>query len=265
VTLTYESLMPDGKALQASTSHDLGQHFAKSFDIGFTDKEGNRQLVWQTSWGLSTRAIGGMILAHGDDRGLQIPPRLAPIQIVVLPVRCAQEELEFATQIVETLKQCGVRVLIDDRADQSLGFRINKWELKGVPLRLEIGRKEVAEGVCTSVRRDTGEKATIATSDIQTLSKLLAIMQEDYYHAAEEFFKRHTYEVDDYEQFKTIMNGERGFLRALWCERPECEAKIKEETKATTRCLPLDAPEENGSCMYCGRFACHRWVFAQAY
>lgn len=265
VTLTYESLMPDGKALQASTSHDLGQNFAKSFDIGFTDQEGKRQCVWQTSWGLSTRAIGGMILSHGDDRGLKIPPKLAPVQVVILPVKCKPEEREFAKELFDILNQLDVRVLIDDRADQSLGFRINKWELKGVPLRLEIGSKEVMEGVCTLARRDRVEKTTIAKSNIQTVSSLLETIQEDYYRTAEEFLKQHTHEVNDYEQFKAIMNGERGFLKALWCENTACETKIKEETKATTRCLPLDAPEENGSCVYCGKPAKHRWVFAQAY
>ncbi|OQX51216.1 proline--tRNA ligase [candidate division CPR3 bacterium 4484_211] len=223
-SVSYEMLMPDGRALQASTSHDLGQNFARAFEVKFQDKEGRTQYVWQTSWGLSTRALGGMIMVHGDDNGLILPPQVAPIQIVVIPIfsdsKGESQVKDFINQI--KLQLSGFRVEIDNRETYSPGWKFNEWELKGVPLRRLYQRSRL-------------------------------------------FVQQNTREVNDYNEFKRIMAGPRGFIRAFWCGNPECENKIKEETKATTRCLPLSAKEEKGKCIYCGEEAHHRWLFAQAY
>ncbi|MBU6389306.1 proline--tRNA ligase [Patescibacteria group bacterium] len=266
VTLTYESLMAEGKALQSCTSHDLGQNFARAFDIAFQDRTGGRQYVWQTSWGLSTRAIGGLIMLHGDDRGLKLPPRIAPIQVVILPVRNEEPLLEFSRSAADQLSQAGFRVKVDDREDESLGRRINKWEVKGVPIRIEIGQREMESGDLKAVRRDTGEVVSIRLGSlVNQIQELLDQVQNSMYAEAERFLQENTREANSYQEFKDIMTGPRGFIRALWCEDAACEAKIKEETKATTRCLPLDAPEENGTCIGCGKPAKHRWYFGQAY
>lgn len=265
-TTTYESLMPEGKALQSATSHDLGQNFSKSFEISFTDQEGKQQFVWQTSWGLSTRAVGGMILAHGDDQGLRLPPKLAPIQVIILPVKADEAIVRYAKDIEQKLLGARIRVKIDAREDQTLGFRINKWELKGVPLRIELGVKELESREATTVRRDTGEKTKVSFNELdKKIHSALDSIQKNLFHEAERFLQSNTREVVSYKEFKKIMTEQRGFLEAFWCGNPACEAKIKEETKATTRCLPLGAKEEKGNCISCGKPASHRWYFAQAY
>lgn len=266
MTLTYESLMPEGKALQSCTSHDLGQNFAKAFDITFQNKEGAKEHVWQTSWGLSTRSIGGLIMTHGDDAGLILPPRLAPIQVVILPVKSDDASvMDACKKAHDALQAAGIRSRID-AADESIGFRINKWELKGVPLRLELGAKELAEGKATAARRDTKEKAAIALDALPSeVAALLEKIQSDLLAKAETFLKENTHSVESYEEFKNVLETKRGFIKARWCEDAACEAAIKEEAKATTRCLPLDAGEEPGKCVRCDKPANHRWVFAQAY
>lgn len=263
-TLTYEVLMPGGKVLQSCTSHDLGQNFSKPFGITFQDQDSKTQHVWQTSWGLSTRSIGALILAHGDDSGLKLPPRLAPIQVAVLPIKGADPAR--ISELTRPLMHAGVRVKVDDADHESLGSRINTWELKGVPLRMEIGTRELDEGVVTLVRRDTGEKFQVAHADLaQRVVEVLDEIQANMLCEAEDFLRDNTRDALDYSAFKEILAGPRGFIRAFWCEDPACEAFIKEETKATTRCLPLDAPEERGSCVRCEKEAKHRWLFGQAY
>lgn len=274
-TLTYETLMPEGKALQSCTSHDLGQNFAKAFNIKFQDKAGVTQYAWQTSWGFSTRSIGGLIMMHGDDKGLRLPPKLAPIQVVIIPVDSEHEGLvryceELQREIEKKVK--GVRIKLDDRNDESFGFRINKWEVKGVPICIQVGLREMQESGATVVRRDTGDKEKVAMFDLpQKINNLLKDIQSSLYQEAEEFLKENTHEANSYDEFKNIMSDKRGFIKALWCEERECEEKIKEETKASTRCLPLDSSEEDSStgsgqaCVHCGKPAKHRWIFAQAY
>jgi len=265
-TITYETLMPEGKALQSCTSHDLGQNFSKPFDIKFLSKEGKQEYVWQTSWGLSTRAIGGMLMVHGDNSGLRLPPRVAPIQIVVLPVKMETDILQTCDQIAAELKNQGVRVLVDTRDDETLGFKINKWELKGVPLRIEIGPQEIKTQKFRAVRRDNGEKLEIPISETAPrVKEILENIQTNLYQQAEIFLQENTREAKTYEDFKEIMRTTKGFIRAFWCENPECEAKIKAETKATPRCLPLNAKEEKGQCLLCGGPAKYKWIFGQSY
>jgi len=265
-TLTFESLMPEGKALQSCTSHDLGQNFSKSFDISFLNSEGKSENVWQTSWGFSTRSIGGLIMMHGDDAGLVLPPRLAPVQVIILPVRTEETVLSSCNEVAKTLRAFGIRVKIDSLDNESLGSKINKWEMKGVPLRIEIGPKEIEQNTITAVRRDTGEKLKFSHDKLQIeVQALLDCIQNDLYQKAEKFLKDNTRSVDTYDEFKETLFSKRGFLSAFWCEGAECEARIKEETKATTRCLPLDIKEQNGACVYCGKNAKHRWLFGQAY
>jgi prolyl-tRNA synthetase len=265
-SMTYEALMPEGKALQSSTSHDLGQNFAKAFGIEFQDQKGKTQHAWQTSWGLSTRSIGGLIMAHGDDRGLVLPPRLAPVQAVILPVRADSALLKYARDIATELQDAGIRVEVDERDDESIGFKINKWEVKGVPLRLEIGPKELEAGQVTVARRDETEKLSLKRSELgKRVPELLDSIQAGLLHRAEIFLKENTSEAKDFAEFKHIMDGPKGFIRAFWCEDAACEAKIKTETTATTRCLELDAKSEKGECVQCGQVAKHRWLFAQAY
>jgi prolyl-tRNA synthetase len=264
-SLTYEMLMPEGKALQACTAHDLGQNFSKVFDIKFQTKEAKNAYVWQTSWGLSTRSLGGLIMAHGDDGGLRLPPKLAPIQAIILPIKADAKLLEYVEVVIAGLKKAGIRAQVDD-GDDSIGSKINHWELKGVPLRIEVGAREQEAEMLTIVRRDTGEKKSISSKEAAgEVGKLLTAIQENLYREAEVFLKANTRNADSYQEFKDILEKNHGFIRALWCEDEECEKKIKEETKATTRCLPIDAPDEKGTCVYCNKPATHRWLFAQAY
>lgn len=266
VTVSYEALMPEGKILQSATAHDLGQNFSKTFNIKFQTEKGAFEHVWQTSWGLSTRSIGGLVMLHGDDGGLRLPPRLAPIQVVILPVKAEKKILDFVQTISQTLVEAGIRVKIDDTGKETLGSKINAWELKGVPLRIEIGAKEIEAGSVTIVRRDTGEKLSCKVEELRKrAAALLEEIQDNLYAQADAFLKANTRKTNSYEEFKLIMSEKRGFISALWCEDPKCEAKIKAETKATVRCLPLDSREERGKCIYCGLPAKHRWLFGLAY
>ncbi|MEK7155219.1 MAG: proline--tRNA ligase [Patescibacteria group bacterium] len=256
-TLTYEILMPEGKVLQGCTSHDLGQNFSKAQNIKFQDKQGQNQFVWQNSWGFSTRSIGAMLMAHGDDAGLTLPPKVAPTQAVIIPVTQDEEVLAAAKKLSGELGD--VRVKVDTREGESLGFKINKWELRGVPLRIEVGKQEMASGKFRMVRRDTGE---VVEGEVKGI---LDQIQDDMLAKQEKFLAENTHEVADYEQFKETMENKRGFIKAFWCENAECETRIKEETKASTRCLPVDAKEESGKCVYCGKVAKYKWLFALAY
>jgi len=267
-TFTYEMLMPDGKALQGCTSHDLGQNFAKVFNIKFLGRDGKEKIPWQTSWGLSTRSIGALIMAHGDDDGLIIPPKLAPIQIIIIPIlqgKSRDKDLQKKSQgLKDILKD--FRVEIDNKKEYSVGWKFNEWELKGVPLRIEIGQREIKEGKLKLVRRDNGKEYYASFSSLSSkVKKVLDLIQKSLFEKSSQYLKKNTRRTFNYKEFKDIMSRNRGFLKAFWCENSKCEAKIKEETKATIRCLPLDAPQKQGKCIYCGKKAKRQWIFAQAY
>ncbi|KKS97597.1 MAG: prolyl-tRNA synthetase, prolyl-tRNA synthetase [Candidatus Gottesmanbacteria bacterium GW2011_GWA2_43_14] len=266
-TYSVELLMPDGKALQGGTSHDLGQNFAKALDWTVLDKEGKKLNPWQNSWGFSTRSIGGLVMVNGDDNGLSLPPNVAPYQAVILPISAEDKSLDIYVQkLKDQLLKSGVRVAVDNDTNSSVGRRFNFWEVKGVPARLEIGKREMENKKVTIARRDNFEKETVDIDQITAhLQIILKEMQEQALARHRKFTQDNTHMTDDYSQFKKIMSEKRGFIRSLWCESKECEAKIKAETKATTRVLPLDAPEEKGKCIYCQKEAFHRWYFAQAY
>lgn len=265
-TWAVELLMPDGKALQGATSHNLGQNFAKVFKIQFQNREGKNDFVWQTSWGLSTRSIGGLIMVHGDDQGLVLPPKIAPVQVVIVPISDDPRIISFCDKLEQDLKKQNLIVKTDNRWEKTIGWKFNEWELKGAPVRVELGLKELESGELTIFRRDTNEKLKIKTGNLKTeIPKLLDDIQKSLYGKSKKFVEDNTHEVSDYEVFKEIMKTKRGLIKAFWCEDAGCEAKIKGETKASTRLLPLDAGQEKGECIYCKKPSIHRWYFAQAY
>lgn len=268
-TYCIEAMMGDGKALQAGTSHMLGQNFAKAFGVKFQDETGTEQYGWQTSWGVSTRLIGGLIMAHGDDKGLVLPPKLAPYQVVIIPIGTTPEELEAvqskAQGLADGLIAEGVRVKIDTR-DLRPGPKFFEWEKKGVPVRLEIGPKDMANGTVVAVRRDTAEKQNLSEADlIDAIKDMLEQIHVNLYDKALAFRQAHTVKVADYDSFKAQLEG--NFILAGWCGSADCEATVKAETKATIRCLPLDPLDQSsgGKCIYCGQEATDQVVFAKAY
>ena len=273
-TYSVEIVVPDGKALQSATSHYLADHFTKVFNVEYLDEEGNKKLAHQTSWGLSTRAIGGLIFVHGDDSGLVLPPAVAPQQVVIIGIAGKDQEMEekvatYVGHIHKILKDAGVRVVSDIDFRKTLGFRINDWELKGVPLRIEVGGKELEAQNTTLVRRDTFAKHQTNT-DLLSLEvpALLEIIQKDLYKKSEQSRNDLTTEVSTWDEFKSVMTDKKMFIRAPWCEDASCEATIKEETKAGTRCLELDRIQEvlsDTPCVHCGKPALHKWLFAQSY
>lgn len=269
-TYTYEILMPNGKIVQGCTSHNLGQNFAKVFNVKYQDQTGKKQLVHQTSWGLSSRSIGAMILVHGDDNGLVLPPLIAPIQAVIIPILTKSADTEainnLAKAAYEILEGYNIRVKLDD-GDQSPGWKFNQYDLTGVPVRIEIGSKEAEKGEVTiKVRNDKNLFLSCKLEDAATqVQKHLDQMQAILFEKSKQFTKENTRQADNYPQFKEIMNTTRGFIESFWCEDSKCEEAIKQETKATTRCLPLDAIEAQGPCIYCGKPAKHRWLFGQSY
>lgn len=267
-TYAYEMLMPDGKALQGCTSHDLGQNFAKVFNIKFLGRDGKEKIPWQTSWGLSTRSIGALIMVHGDDSGLVIPPKLAPIQVIVIPIfqgKSSDKDLQKRSEDLKDILK-DFRVETDNKKEYSVGWKFNEWELKGVPLRIEIGQREIKEGKLKLVRRDNGKEYYASFSSLSSkVKKVLDLIQKSLFEKSSQYLKKNTRQTFNYREFKDIMSRNRGFLKAFWCENSKCEAKIKEETKATIRCLPLDAPQKQGKCIYCGKKAKRQWIFAQAY
>jgi prolyl-tRNA synthetase len=257
--------MPSGKALQSATSHDLGQNFAKTFGITFQDKAGKEQHVWQTSWGLSTRSIGGLILMHGDDNGLRLPPKVAPYQVVILPVRPEADAISYAQKVADDLRKTGIRVLVDSRDDETIGYRINKWELKGAPLRIEIGPKEMESQSLTVVRRDNGAKQSVKAGDTAAVMKLLDDIQTQLLEESRKFTESHTHDVKTYDEFKAAMQEGKGFIRTYWAEDSADEDKIKADTTATSRCKPIEQPSESGTCFYTGKPTDQLWLFAQSY
>jgi prolyl-tRNA synthetase len=267
-TTTIEAMMRDGKALQSGTSHYLGQNFARAFDIQFQDKDQQNKYVHTTSWGLSTRMVGAVIMTHGDDKGLVLPPRLAPVQVVVVPIYKAEtkeEVLPAANTLADELGAAGIRVFLDDRDQYSPGFKFNEWELKGVPLRLELGPRDVEAGTAVLASRLGGKETVSLREVVASLPGRLEQFQRDLYNRALEFRDRHTWTVDSYDAFKEKVEG--GFVKAFHCGDKDCEKQIKAETTATTRCIPYDEPEAHGSCVRCGKPSAYgkRILFAKAY
>jgi prolyl-tRNA synthetase len=269
-TYSIEALMSDGKALQAGTSHNLGTHFAKVFDITFLDSDGELKYAWQTSWGVSTRLIGAIIMVHGDDRGLVLPPKVAPTQVILVPImpkKARAEVLEKASAIFAELKQSGLRIEMDDREEYSPGWKFNEWEMKWVPLRLEVGPRDLAAGQAVLARRDTGDKEVVALTDLTVrVPALLAEIQNNMLEKAKKFRADNTHRTDDYEEFKQIIEEKRGFVISGWCGHADCEAAVKEETKATIRNIPFSLEKETpGRCLYCGSEGKHLVIFARSY
>ena len=271
-TYSLEAMMGDGRALQAGTSHNLGQNFARAFGIQFQDSDGEVKLGWTTSWGASTRLIGAIIMAHGDESGLRLPPRVAPTQVVIVPIFRKENEREAVAAAVEeverALRAVGVRVKSDWREERP-GFKYNDHELRGVPVRIEIGPRDAAAGQVVAVpRTNRGAKETIARDQVaQRIPQLLDEIQQALYDQALAFQRSRTYRVSDYEEFKAILadKARMGFIEGWWCDDAECEAQIKAETQATIRCLPLEQPGGSGSCVHCGRPATTWAIYAKAY
>lgn len=264
-TYTIEALMQDGKALQAGTSHNLAQHFAKVFDIQFLDQDSQLKYVWQTSWGVSTRLIGGLIMVHGDERGLVLPPKVAPIQVVIVPIAMHKEGvLDKANELYERLKAKGLRVELDDRDTQSPGWKFNEWELKGVPVRIEIGPRDIEKDQVVLVRRDNGEKEFISIDNLEVATlDIIDAIQKGLLDKALGMREDRTVSAKDMEEFKAGV--ERGFAKAMWCGSRECEDAIREETGATARCIPFEQEEIDEKCICCGDSARHMVYFAKAY
>jgi prolyl-tRNA synthetase len=270
MTYSIEALMRDGKALQAGTSHNLGQHFAKVYDITFQDQDGERRHVHQTSWGVSTRLIGAIIMSHGDDQGLRMPPRVAPVQAVIVPIYKKDDEkasvLAFAERVRLSLVAAGVRVKLDDRDQYTPGWKYNEWELRGVPVRIEIGPRDVAKESVVLVRRDTREKAFVPVAEVAgRMPALLEEMQTALFDRAHQFREENTRSADDLATMGKILAEHRGFVSAHWCGDADCEAQIKAETQATIRNLPLDAAADPGRCVRCDKASPRRVLFAKSY
>lgn len=269
-TYCIEALMQDGKALQAGTSHFLGQNFAKAFDVKFTSNQGKQEHVWATSWGVSTRLMGALIMTHSDDQGLVLPPNLAPFQVVIVPIYKNQEQLDaisqVANELVQDLKLHGVSVKFDNRDTHKPGWKFNEYELKGVPLRIGIGPKDLEKRTVELARRDTLTKEFVAKETVvDTVITLLKEIQENLYNKARDYRDSHITTVDNFEDFKETLDTKGGFINAHWDGTTETEDKIKEITKATIRCIPLNAKNEEGICVYSGKKSLRRVLFAKAY
>ncbi len=270
-TYCIEAMMQDKRALQAGTSHNLGQNFAKAFDVQFQDENSDLQYVYATSWGVSTRLIGALIMTHSDDKGLVLPPKLAPVQIAIVPIWKNETEKNEVLQKVEemTIKWNGKYLFkVDDREGYRPGWKYNEWEQRGVPIRLEIGPKDIEKKQVMLVRRDTGEKQAVPINELDnTLDKMLDTIQQDLYKRALTFREDNSFEIDDYEDFKKKIEDPGGFFWVHWCRSDDCENRIQEETKATIRCIPTDENKkvENGKCMICGNPSKERVIVAKAY
>jgi len=269
-TYCIEALMQDGKALQAGTSHFLGQNFAKAFDVKFTSKEGKQEHVWATSWGVSTRLMGALIMAHSDDAGLVLPPKLAPIQVVIVPIYKTDEEkseiVELVDQLTAACKSKQISVKFDDRDSYRPGYKFAEWELKGVPLRLTIGARDLKNGTVELARRDNQTKETVSKDGLaRRIEGLLEEIQNSIYNKALQYRDENITAVDSYDEFKRILDEKAGFISAHWDGTPETEKRIKEETKATIRCIPLNNKMESGTCILTGKPSVQRVLFAKAY
>jgi prolyl-tRNA synthetase len=269
-TLTMEAMIPDGKALQMGTSHFLGQNFSQPFEIKYLGKDEKDHYVWQTSWGVSTRMIGAAIMLHSDDKGLVLPPRVAPIQAVVVPIYYKDEDrdkvLSKAKEIVNLLTEKGVSIHLDDRIEYTPGWKFNEWEMKGVPTRIEIGPRDIAAAQVIVSRRDTGGKSVVKMANLsQEMVKILESLQADLYERAKRQLEENIRTVRSYDEFKKTLETKGGFVRACWCGKSECESKIKEDTGATIRTVPLQKEEPFGDCVLCGEKAKDVVYFARAY
>ncbi|MEM0057377.1 MAG: proline--tRNA ligase [Candidatus Bathyarchaeia archaeon] len=269
-TTTLEAIMPDGKALQMGTSHNLGQNFSKVFDIKFIGEDEKEHYVWQTSWGISTRVIGAMVMVHGDDKGLIIPPKVAPIQAVIVPIPYKTADtstiIAKAQEIREKLEKAGISTFLDDRKEYTPGWKFNDWELKGVPIRIEIGPRDLTQGQVTLARRDNFEKITVKDEEVvDAVRRLLDDIQRNLFNRAKKFLEEHITTVKSYEEFKKVLQTKGGFIKASWCGSQLCERKIKEETGATIRIIPFEREEPVSNCIYCGGEARELVYFAKSY
>ena len=269
-TYTIEALMQDGKALQAGTSHFLGQNFAKAFDVKFTTKEGKREFVWATSWGVSTRLMGALVMTHSDDKGLVLPPKLAPIQVVIVPIHRNDEQLDEITDkvsgLIASLKKKGISVKYDNRTTHKPGWKFAEYELKGVPLRIAVGPRDLENKTLEIARRDTLEKNTISFDDtVSYIEKTLEEIQENLFNKANKYRNEHITEVNSFEEFKEVLESKGGFVSAHWDGTEETEEQIKKLTKATIRCIPNDVKEEEGKCVFSEAKSSRRVLFAKAY
>jgi prolyl-tRNA synthetase len=269
-TTTLEAMMPDGKALQMGTSHNLGQNFAKVFKIKFIGEDEKEHHVWQTSWGISTRLIGALVMVHGDDKGLVIPPKVAPAQVAIVPIPYKEADssaiLKKAKKIHEKLKKKGITAILDDREEYTPGWKFNQWELKGVPIRIEIGPRDLKHGQITVARRDTYEKTVVKEEQaVNAVEKLLTEIQNNLYAKAKRLLEEKITAVQNYGEFKKTLRKKGGFVKASWCGSPECEEKIKEETGATIRLRPFEKEKPTTPCLYCGKKAKETVYFAKSY
>ncbi|MEM2099540.1 MAG: proline--tRNA ligase [Candidatus Bathyarchaeia archaeon] len=269
-TTTLEAIMPDGKALQMGTSHNLGQNFAHVFDIKFIGEDEKDHHVWQTSWGITTRLIGAVVMVHGDDKGLVLPPKIAPVHVVVVPIPYKGTDsstiVDKAKEIAEKLKVHGLSVILDDREEYTPGWKFNHWELKGVPIRIEIGPRDLKNQQVTMARRDTFQKSIVKEEDVvSAVERLLEEIQNNLYIKAKKALEEKTTAVKDYGEFVSVLKEKGGFIKAAWCGRAECEAKIKEETGATVRLLPFEQEKPVSGCVYCGKQATKIAYFARSY
>ncbi len=269
-TYCIEALMQDNKALQAGTSHHLGQNFSKAFGVKFQDEEGKWEHCWNTSWGMTTRMIGATIMVHGDDNGVVLPPRIAPVQCVIVPIWRGKDPHDHivaaANQLRERLAKAGLRVKVDDRDNVNPGFKYNEWEMLGVPLRLELGPRDLEKNSVMTVKRVGRAKQVVAMDEVETrVPALLDELQREMFDAALKRRDEATHTVDDYEEFKKVLDDPGGFLLAHWCGGDGCEEKVQNETKATIRCIAFDQPDEAGKCLVCGGESEKRVHFAKAY
>ena len=260
-TYTIEALMHDGKALQSGTSHNFGDGFARAFEIQYTDRDNKLQYVHQTSWGMTTRLIGAIIMVHGDDSGLKLPPKVAPVQAMVIPIQQRKEGvLEKAQEVKEALAKAGIRVKLDD-TDKSPGWKFAEQEMRGIPIRVELGPKDIEAGKCVIVRRDTGEKIEVALTEAAAKAvELMEVIQKDMFARAKSHRDSHITDVRSYAAFKDAVENKPGFIRAMWCGDEACENKIKEDTTATSRCMPFEQEQISDVCVCCGKPA-HKLVY----
>jgi len=269
-TLAVEAMMPDGKALQMGTSHQLGQNFSKVFDIKFLDQNEKEQYAWQTSWGFSTRMIGALVMLHGDDKGLVLPPKVAPTQVVIVPIPYKGADPELITakakEIHEKLQKSRILVVLDDRTEYTPGWKFNEWEMKGVPIRIEIGPRDLKQRQITAARRDTLGKAVIKEEEtVNAVTKLLEDIQSNLFNKAKKLLEEDIRTVKTYDEFKNVLQNKGGFLRATWCGNSKCEEKIKDETGATIRIVPFEKEKPFAKCVYCEQEAKEVVYFAKSY
>jgi prolyl-tRNA synthetase len=269
-TTTVEALMPDGRAIQMGTSHNLGQNFSRVFDVKFLDKENKESFVWNTSWGVSTRMIGALIMIHGDDKGLVLPPKIAYAHVVIVPIFYKPEEklkvIKKSNKVKERLEKAGLKVILDDREEYTPGWKFNEWELKGIPIRIEVGPKDVANKQVIAVRRDTFEKIVVEDKGmVKKINEILESIQANLFEKAKKHLEANIFTVNNYEEFKNILEKKGGFIRACWCLNSNCEEKIKEETKATVRVIPFKNEDIFSNCIYCGKEAKVVAYFAKSY